>query len=77
MKKPSEVLYNGIRPHCPKTGFRLDAVVFAPAADIEVTATCFLFYNEDRKFCEVFERFLGRRAVPEAEIILPCGLSSS
>jgi hypothetical protein len=44
-------------------------VVFALAADIEVTDACFLFYTEDDEFCEVIERFPGRGAVPEAEII--------
>jgi hypothetical protein len=44
-------------------------VVFALAADTEVTDACFLFYTEDDEFCEVIERFHGGGAVPEAEII--------
>jgi len=44
-------------------------VVLALATDVEVTGTCFLLGTKDDKFCEVVERFLGRSAVPEAEIL--------
>jgi hypothetical protein len=43
-------------------------VVLALAANVEVTGTCFPFCTEDDEFCVVVERFLGRGAVPEAEI---------